>query len=302
MTPPSKTPAPPRVPRLVFPVLVLAPVATTLGLVSLGLAPALATVLSALGLLALVAALERQAPYREEWNEVSRAELRTDLVYVTLAAIPDRLARVAAELALVATLGTALWPPALGLPEQLVRALVAFLVGDLAKYALHRLSHENAWLWRIHAVHHLPERVSVTNALRVHPVNIAANALCDALPMLLLGVTGPLAAVIATLRATFSILQHANLDLERGRQWLFNTPSHHRTHHGVAAFDGHSNYGSSLLVWDRLFGTLRSAAAPERVGVEGTDRMSRGYLAELWFPLCAHRVDGCRFERWLRRT
>jgi sterol desaturase/sphingolipid hydroxylase (fatty acid hydroxylase superfamily) len=144
--------------------------------------------------------------------------------------------------------------------------------------------------------------VSVTNALRVHPVNIAANALLDALPMLVLGVTGPLAAVIATLRATFSILQHANLDLERGRQWLFNTPSHHRTHHGASEIDGHSNYGSSLLVWDRLFGTLRKAPAPERVGVEGTERMPRGYLAELLFPICAHRADRCRIVRWLTRA
>ena len=42
-------------------------------------------------------------------------------------------------------------------------------------------------------------------------------------------------------------------------EWLLNTPSHHRVHHGknVAYLD--RNHGGVLILWDRLFGTF----APE---------------------------------------
>ncbi|MET0790200.1 MAG: sterol desaturase family protein [Polyangiaceae bacterium] len=39
-------------------------------------------------------------------------------------------------------------------------------------------------------------------------------------------------------------------------EWLLNTPSHHRVHHGknVAYLD--RNHGGVLIVWDRLFGSF----------------------------------------------
>jgi sterol desaturase/sphingolipid hydroxylase (fatty acid hydroxylase superfamily) len=41
-------------------------------------------------------------------------------------------------------------------------------------------------------------------------------------------------------------------------EWLLNTPSHHRVHHGknVAYLD--RNHGGVLIVWDRLFGTFEA--------------------------------------------
>lgn len=43
-------------------------------------------------------------------------------------------------------------------------------------------------------------------------------------------------------------------------EWIFNTPSHHRVHHGRNAYCIDKNYGGVLIIWDRLFGTF----APER--------------------------------------
>ncbi|MFO0712929.1 MAG: sterol desaturase family protein [Sandaracinus sp.] len=285
-------------PRWLSPSLVLMPPALSVALVALGLAPPLAVVVVVLSLLALVAWLEGRAPFRPAWSEASPSETRDDLAYVLLAVVPDRLARVSAEAIALGLLGALVRDDTLS-PGALARGLLAFLLGDLGKYAVHRLSHEAAWLWPFHAPHHQPSRVRVLNALRVHPVNVAYNVLLDTLPMALLGVGGVVAVGFASLRAALSVLQHANLDLERGRQWLVNTPSHHRTHHGVSHEDGHSNYGSALLVWDRLFGTLRVAPAPERVGIEGGPRVPSGYLGQLVHPFCGERLERtCWLARW----
>ena len=38
---------------------------------------------------------------------------------------------------------------------------------------------------------------------------------------------------------------------------MFNTPSHHRVHHGMDPQYLDKNYGGIFIVWDRLFGTFQ---------------------------------------------
>ena len=40
-------------------------------------------------------------------------------------------------------------------------------------------------------------------------------------------------------------------------EFVFNTPSHHRVHHGSDAEYLDRNYGGILIIWDRLFCTFR---------------------------------------------
>ncbi|XP_030606234.1 alkylglycerol monooxygenase isoform X2 [Archocentrus centrarchus] len=39
-------------------------------------------------------------------------------------------------------------------------------------------------------------------------------------------------------------------------EWIFNTPKHHRVHHGRNLYCIDKNYGGILIIWDRLFGTF----------------------------------------------
>jgi len=52
-------------------------------------------------------------------------------------------------------------------------------------------------------------------------------------------------------------------------EWLLNTPSHHRVHHGknIAYLD--RNHAGVLIIWDRLFGTFaeEDARDPVRYGI-----------------------------------
>lgn len=286
-----------RLPVAVFPGLVLGPALITALLTALSIPPPLAMTAVVITLIAFVATLERRRPARRAWKESSRGETVTDLTYIALASVPDRLARVAVEAAavsIVALVGTTAMMSSseATMMELLARALLAFVVADLGKYLIHRLSHENPWLWRFHLAHHQPARLSALNALRLHPVNMAYNAAIDTAAILVFGVGPELAAILATIRATVGVVQHANLDLESGRQWLVNAPSYHAVHHDANSAQANYNYASTLLVWDRLFGTLRRAPRPDMVGVVSTDhRLPAGYFGQLLYPFCGARLD-----------
>lgn len=289
-----------------FPVLLIAPSLLVAALTAVGLAPPLAMTVAVVALIVVTSLLERARPFNAEWLTQPASETRTDLAYIALASLPDRLTRVAIEAAVIALLAwSSLEQPERGVAESLGFALLAFVLADLGKYLIHRASHVWPWLWRFHLAHHQPARLTALNALRLHPVNLAYNAAIDTLPLVLLGVAPQWAALLATLRATVGVLQHANLDLEAGRQWLFNAPSYHRTHHDVDVQQANHNFASTLLVWDRLFGTLHRAPAPAHVGVASSNlRLPEGYLGQTLYPFCGERLaTTCSLARfrWLVR-
>jgi sterol desaturase/sphingolipid hydroxylase (fatty acid hydroxylase superfamily) len=271
----------------------ITPAAGVWGLVSVGWSPPAALTVAVLALIALLTLLERWRPFRRGWLSPSRAETTTDVLYVALASVPDRLTRVAIESAALVLLGwSVVEAPTSVSWRGAAAAVAAFLVADLGKYLIHRASHTVPWLWRVHLAHHQPSRLTALNALRLHPVNMAYNAAIDTVPLLVFGVSPSMAAVMAAVRATVGVMQHANLDLELGRQWLVNAPSYHRVHHHVDAVEANHNFASTLLIWDRWFGTLRRAPAPAEVGVHPpTHRLPVGYLGQLAYPWCGERLD-----------
>ncbi len=166
---------------------------------------------------------------------------------------------------------------ALSLPMALQLA-IGILMLDLAIYWQHRWMHAVPVLWRLHRTHHLDEHLDATSAVRFHPVEILVSALWRAIVIAVLGV--PLLAVLifeVTVNAA-ALFHHANLRLpanwDRALRRAVVTPALHRIHHSVLMADEHSNFGFSVTVWDRLFGSYRDrsdqASEVPRVGVEGT--------------------------------
>jgi sterol desaturase/sphingolipid hydroxylase (fatty acid hydroxylase superfamily) len=57
-------------------------------------------------------------------------------------------------------------------------------------------------------------------------------------------------------------------------EWVLNTPRHHRAHHACNDRYLDCNFGSVLIVFDRLFGTfvaLDDAGEPIRYGLKGRE-------------------------------
>jgi sterol desaturase/sphingolipid hydroxylase (fatty acid hydroxylase superfamily) len=148
--------------------------------------------------------------------------------------------------------------------------LTLFIANDFTRYWLHRWMHQSSLLWRFHKLHHSAERLNPFTFYRVHPVE---NILFGIRYALTSGVVTALfiyyfgAGIgivefmgVNILLFIFLIaganLRHSHIPLSYGRmmeRW-FISPYQHQLHHSKEYT--HSNFGSSLAIWDRLFGTL----------------------------------------------
>jgi sterol desaturase/sphingolipid hydroxylase (fatty acid hydroxylase superfamily) len=152
--------------------------------------------------------------------------------------------------------------------------VVIFFADDLAYYWYHRAHHEIRILWASHVVHHSSEHYNLSTALR--QTWTPFGSLPFWLPMVLLGV--PPWAVF--LQQSISLLYQFFLHTERVDtlprvvEWVMNTPSHHRVHHGMNQAYLDRNYGGILVIWDRLFRSFE--AEGERV-VYGLTKQLRSH-------------------------
>jgi len=147
-------------------------------------------------------------------------------------------------------------------PWPFVAALVAV---DFAYYWFHRLHHEVRVLWASHVPHHSSQRYNLSTALRQSWTPFTG------LPFYL-----PLAfffspAQIATaygINLLYQFWIHTELIDRLGPfEWVFNTPSHHRVHHGANVQYLDRNYAGILIVWDRWFGSFEPERERVRYGL-----------------------------------
>ena len=162
------------------------------------------------------------------------------------------------------------------------------LAEDLCMYWTHRLSHEIRVFWCAHHNHHSSEHYNLSTALRQSwTEQLFKPVLYMALP--LLGFPVELIILQMALNLMYQYWVHTELIGTLGWfGWVFNTPSHHRVHHGrnVAYLD--KNYGGIFILWDRLFGTFQAETEPVDYGVKspvGSDnpfRIAFSEYANLW--------------------
>jgi sterol desaturase/sphingolipid hydroxylase (fatty acid hydroxylase superfamily) len=144
--------------------------------------------------------------------------------------------------------------------RPVVAFLIAFVGADFIYYCWHRASHRVNFLWAAHVVHHQSEDFNLAVALR-QGVLTPITAAPFALPLALIGVP-PLVYVVAeSVNTLYQFWIHTELVGRLGPlEYVFNTPSHHRVHHGRNPGYLDRNYGGVFIIWDRLFRTY----VPER--------------------------------------
>lgn len=284
MSAPSPPPPLPWTAALPYPAVLVGTVAFSSALYTWHVAPGLIATFSFLLALGLTVATERIFPE----DPAVRVDPEDAVWLAVTGGVQGvwQLAFVALESA-VAPMLIAWGRPSWGVHSAPLAAQIALslTLSELLKYGLHRLSHERAGLWRFHAEHHCPPKVYAINGARMHPVNLVWNLASDALVPLALGLDLRAAVLLAALRNAVAAMQHANASLRLdGWNWLFSTPDLHRWHHDA---DGaaRTNYGSTLMVWDVVFGTRRlPPGRPARYGLAEGATHPKGLGAQLAWP------------------
>lgn len=159
--------------------------------------------------------------------------------------------------------------------------LLCFLANDFIYYWFHRWSHEYRFLWATHVNHHSSMYMNFTTAARTPFLNAVHHIFFWA-PLPLLGFDPAMVLIIESIGFLFAFLQHTRVIPKLGPiEWIVNTPSHHRVHHGSNPQYLDKNYGNTLIIFDRMFGTFEEEGEEVRYGI--TKNVGSYYLPKVAF-------------------
>ena len=127
---------------------------------------------------------------------------------------------------------------------------------DFCYYWFHRLHHEVRTLWAAHVNHHSSRHYNLTTALRQSWTTPFTGFLFWA-PLPLLGFPIEMILVQKSISLLYQYWLHTELIDRMGWfELVFNTPSHHRVHHGRNPIYLDRNHAGIFIIWDKMFGTF----------------------------------------------
>ncbi len=135
--------------------------------------------------------------------------------------------------------------------------VIAIVGVDVLFYAYHRIAHRVRLIWATHQAHHSSRYFNFATALRQKWNN--SGELIMWIPLPLLGIPPWMVFTSFSINLVYQFWIHTEHigTLPRPIEFVFNTPSHHRVHHGMDQLYLDRNYGGILIIWDRLFGTFQ---------------------------------------------
>jgi sterol desaturase/sphingolipid hydroxylase (fatty acid hydroxylase superfamily) len=167
--------------------------------------------------------------------------------------------------------------------QQLTLAsmFILFLLVDFCFYLFHLAAHRVRFLWGVHEVHHASEHFNYTVAFRQSVLYAVVGVYVFFIPAVILGFTPESVLLMLAANLVFQIFPHTQWfgRFPEPVEWIFNTPSNHRVHHGRNSGYVDRNMGGVLMIWDRLFGTyaVESPDEPVEYGVVSLINSTPGY-------------------------
>jgi sterol desaturase/sphingolipid hydroxylase (fatty acid hydroxylase superfamily) len=144
---------------------------------------------------------------------------------------------------------------------------VALVGVDFAYYFDHRVCHEVRLFWASHVVHHSSQRYNLSTALRQTWTGL--STVFFFIPVAALGVPPVIVFASWSINLVYQYWIHTEAidKLPAPIEYVFNTPSHHRVHHGSQSQYLDRNYGGILILWDRLFRSFEPEVERVRYGL-----------------------------------
>ncbi|OFZ30165.1 MAG: hypothetical protein A2622_09980 [Bdellovibrionales bacterium RIFCSPHIGHO2_01_FULL_40_29] len=151
--------------------------------------------------------------------------------------------------------------------------VITILIYEFFQYWYHRYSHENLgphgfWFWKVHAAHHLPDKVYLLMHPAGHPINFLITLFIVQAPLVLLESKPEVIFLFNALLGLQGLVSHFNVEIKVGfLNYILVGTELHRFHHSADPKEA-KNYGVLTSFWDIAFGTFYyHPDLPARLGV-----------------------------------
>lgn len=136
--------------------------------------------------------------------------------------------------------------------------VILFFAEDFSYYWFHRTSHSSRYFWASHVVHHSSMKYNLGTALRQTWTGNLSGAFVFWLWLPLVGFSPIAIMTMMSISLLYQFWIHTELinKFPKPIEFIFNTPSHHRVHHGSDLDYLDKNHAGVLIIWDRMFGTF----------------------------------------------
>lgn len=138
---------------------------------------------------------------------------------------------------------------------------------DFCRYWAHRIAHEQRFWWSTHVTHHSSEQYNFSVSFRLSWVQHIK--IIFFIPVALMGFDPFVFFICNQIEVLYQFWIHTELihKLPRPIEYIFTTPSHHRVHHAKNGAYLDKNYGSTFIIWDRMFGTFQAEEETPDYGI-----------------------------------
>ena len=170
--------------------------------------------------------------------------------------------------------------------------VLIFLLEDFAYYWTHRIGHRSRFFWASHIVHHSSQEYNLSTALR----QTWTGNFFTFIFWVWIAFLGFHPLMIFTQMSISLLYQywiHTEL-IDKMPRWFeafFNTPSHHRVHHGSNPLYLDKNHAGILIIWDKLFGTFQAELKDEKVIYGLTTNIKTYNPLRIAFDEWAHMIE-----------
>lgn len=173
----------------------------------------------------------------------------------------------------------------------LLQVALVIVVHEFGQYWMHRLMHNSTPFWLTHAPHHHITQLNAGKGAVGNPIELVLIGL-SAVVLFDLDKTAIFAG-FSTL-TVISTFAHANVkaDPPIWYSFFFTTIRNHSLHHSTTYESTRCNYGNSLILLDRIFGTFREG---EGVLVGQDERKRLSIWEQTIFPFVP-LID--RYKAW----
>jgi sterol desaturase/sphingolipid hydroxylase (fatty acid hydroxylase superfamily) len=143
------------------------------------------------------------------------------------------------------------------IPREWWAYILCIITIDFFRYWSHRLTHVNRFWWATHVTHHNSEKYNLSVAFRLSWTQHIKFIFF--IPVILMGFDPVLFFICHQIEVLYQFWIHTEYirKLPAPIEYIFVTPSHHRVHHSTNDQYLDKNFGSTLILWDRIFGTFK---------------------------------------------